>query len=159
SKEELKQISLLLHTLFSKKFYQVPGYSIENFQFDDVLDFIKKYEETGLVVSKADLSYLLDEFVAKDISGSFPLKSVVRDIFYSYEKQQFPFQFDKFCSFMNTQDIDFSSYKYDRTKEFDFSMYVRFLTMRSEEHTSELQSRFDLVCRLLLEKKNTIREH
>src|SRR5699024_11328288 len=27
-------------------------------------------------------------------------------------------------------------------------------TRRSEEHTSELQSRFDLVCRLLLEKKN-----
>src|SRR5699024_12408770 len=26
---------------------------------------------------------------------------------------------------------------------------------RSEEHTSELQSRFDLVCRLLLEKKST----
>src|SRR5699024_11631995 len=28
------------------------------------------------------------------------------------------------------------------------------LPLRSEEHTSELQSRFDLVCRLLLEKKN-----
>src|SRR5438067_9299978 len=28
-------------------------------------------------------------------------------------------------------------------------------TARSEEHTSELQSRFDLVCRLLLEKKKT----
>src|SRR5699024_10338896 len=27
------------------------------------------------------------------------------------------------------------------------------LYLRSEEHTSELQSRFDLVCRLLLEKK------
>src|SRR5699024_12745142 len=27
---------------------------------------------------------------------------------------------------------------------------------RSEEHTSELQSRFDLVCRLLLEKKNEV---
>src|SRR5438067_3665545 len=27
------------------------------------------------------------------------------------------------------------------------------LVQRSEEHTSELQSRFDLVCRLLLEKK------
>src|SRR5207247_3627576 len=27
---------------------------------------------------------------------------------------------------------------------------------RSEEHTSELQSRVDLVCRLLLEKKNSI---
>src|SRR2546428_8431673 len=29
-------------------------------------------------------------------------------------------------------------------------------TARSEEHTSELQSRSDLVCRLLLEKKNDI---
>src|SRR2546428_2935093 len=29
-----------------------------------------------------------------------------------------------------------------------------FETKRSEEHTSELQSRSDLVCRLLLEKKN-----
>src|SRR5438067_13455378 len=31
------------------------------------------------------------------------------------------------------------------------------LGSRSEEHTSELQSRFDLVCRLLLEKKKTTR--
>src|SRR5699024_11840620 len=30
---------------------------------------------------------------------------------------------------------------------------VGLLVPRSEEHTSELQSRFDLVCRLLLEKK------
>src|SRR5438874_3448552 len=29
-------------------------------------------------------------------------------------------------------------------------------SLRSEEHTSELQSRRDLVCRLLLEKKKTI---
>src|SRR6266513_5898586 len=29
----------------------------------------------------------------------------------------------------------------------------RAVSPRSEEHTSELQSRFDLVCRLLLEKK------
>src|SRR5438067_3501032 len=32
---------------------------------------------------------------------------------------------------------------------------IKFATARSEEHTSELQSRFDLVCRLLLEKKKT----
>src|SRR5699024_661463 len=31
--------------------------------------------------------------------------------------------------------------------------------VRSEEHTSELQSRFDLVCRLLLEKKNKYRQN
>src|SRR5437868_10583418 len=30
---------------------------------------------------------------------------------------------------------------------------------RSEEHTSELQSRFDLVCRLLLEKKKNKRTY
>src|SRR5438067_4311866 len=34
-------------------------------------------------------------------------------------------------------------------QEFSFT----FDRWRSEEHTSELQSRFDLVCRLLLEKK------
>src|SRR5437667_5530502 len=31
--------------------------------------------------------------------------------------------------------------------------------LRSEEHTSELQSHHDLVCRLLLEKKNKNRKH
>src|SRR5207249_10195724 len=30
---------------------------------------------------------------------------------------------------------------------------INLQAVRSEEHTSELQSRFDLVCRLLLEKK------
>src|SRR5690625_6990149 len=34
-------------------------------------------------------------------------------------------------------------------------MPVTFLSMRSEEHTSELQSRGHLVCRLLLEKKKS----
>src|SRR5699024_12262152 len=33
------------------------------------------------------------------------------------------------------------------------SMSCKTVLVRSEEHTSELQSRFDLVCRLLLEKK------
>src|SRR5690349_23589030 len=33
------------------------------------------------------------------------------------------------------------------------------LVLRSEEHTSELQSRRDLVCRLLLEKKKNIDKH
>src|SRR2546421_8854034 len=35
----------------------------------------------------------------------------------------------------------------------------RMATVRSEEHTSELQSRSDLVCRLLLEKKKTKSEN
>src|SRR5690606_40700739 len=36
---------------------------------------------------------------------------------------------------------------------------ILFLLQRSEEHTSELQSRENLVCRLLLEKKNKKKEH
>src|SRR5690242_21327573 len=36
---------------------------------------------------------------------------------------------------------------------------VTILLVRSEEHTSELQSHVNLVCRLLLEKKKTIRTH
>src|SRR5712664_4677618 len=31
-------------------------------------------------------------------------------------------------------------------------------SVRSEEHTSELQSRSDIVCRLLLEKKKTLQQ-
>src|SRR5206468_12897259 len=37
------------------------------------------------------------------------------------------------------------------------SLGVVTVTTRSEEHTSELQSRSDLVCRLLLEKKKEIK--
>src|SRR5438034_1952795 len=36
---------------------------------------------------------------------------------------------------------------------------LRMSTRRSEEHTSELQSHSDLVCRLLLEKKKKNNEH
>src|SRR5690242_20835583 len=37
------------------------------------------------------------------------------------------------------------------------SMYAMGKLLRSEEHTSELQSHVNLVCRLLLEKKNRTR--
>src|SRR5699024_12538726 len=46
-----------------------------------------------------------------------------------------------------------------KNRKIFFGQSITFLFMtghtilRSEEHTSELQSRFDLVCRLLLEKK------
>src|SRR2546422_6832457 len=39
---------------------------------------------------------------------------------------------------------------------FTSSEVVSYFLMRSEEHTSELQSRLHLVCRLLLEKKKTL---
>src|SRR2546422_1603340 len=39
------------------------------------------------------------------------------------------------------------------------SRTVNAISQRSEEHTSELQSRLHLVCRLLLEKKNNVVLH
>src|SRR5437868_12708283 len=39
------------------------------------------------------------------------------------------------------------------TGKLSLGIILQMTFVRSEEHTSELQSRFDLVCRLLLEKK------
>src|SRR5438105_9354233 len=41
----------------------------------------------------------------------------------------------------------------DTSRSFSFVRMLFLVVSRSEEHTSELQSRVDLVCRLLLEKK------
>src|SRR5699024_12169804 len=55
--------------------------------------------------------------------------------------------------------IDSGNYNFVKIKDLDYldkGFYVEkhlISPERSEEHTSELQSRFDLVCRLLLEKK------
>src|SRR5699024_11442204 len=43
--------------------------------------------------------------------------------------------------------------------KFSSKNYAQVDYTRSEEHTSELQSRFDLVCRLMLEKKNQMRNN
>src|SRR5699024_12481856 len=49
------------------------------------------------------------------------------------------------------------SYKQDTVPTAEQSQkWEELWVKRSEEHTSELQSRFDLVCRLLLEKKTVI---
>src|SRR5207249_5586439 len=42
---------------------------------------------------------------------------------------------------------------FDQRERIAQAYWMAKLALRSEEHTSELQSRFDLVCRLLLEKK------
>src|SRR5699024_11462386 len=44
----------------------------------------------------------------------------------------------------------------EESLENDQMAYRNKLADRSEEHTSELQSRFDLVCRLLLEKQSVV---
>src|SRR5256886_13048574 len=43
-------------------------------------------------------------------------------------------------------------------RQLEAQLLMRFLLQRSEEHTSELQSQSNLVCRLLLEKKKTYKD-
>src|SRR2546428_8365235 len=59
-----------------------------------------------------------------------------------------------------------SPFRWTRFRENDLVPSARWTAVppvrsgaRSEEHTSELQSRSDLVCRLLLEKKKNITSH
>src|SRR5690625_6312968 len=47
------------------------------------------------------------------------------------------------------------TYRFNEPERFDIVVYHAIDQKRSEEHTSELQSRGHLVCRLLLEKKKT----
>ena len=50
--------------------------------------------------------------------------------------------------------------RFPKLAEGDFNTGMRLITPdRSEEHTSELQSRRNLVCRLLLEKKNNTKKN
>src|SRR5690606_41138555 len=54
----------------------------------------------------------------------------------------------------------FAENQYRRVGKMSYLHYLtqnRLKSLRSEEHTSELQSRENLVCRLLLEKKNVRR--
>src|SRR5699024_11420166 len=67
----------------------------------------------------------------------FPLRLTHDDAFERHQKSFRTFVFDPF---------------FFRNSEYVLPSFPSF-HIRSEEHTSELQSRFDLVCRLLLEKK------
>src|SRR5699024_12388277 len=76
-------------------------------------------------------------------------------LFRSSQAPAFPADTDLLMVMLGTNDL-----LQGRTPSETAQRMLRFLAgltveHRSEEHTSELQSRFDLVCRLLLEKKNT----
>ena len=52
----------------------------------------------------------------------------------------------------NSNPCEVLSGEFELKFKIDAATFINYYS-RSEEHTSELQSRFDLVCRLLLEKK------
>src|SRR5690554_7384987 len=80
------------------------------------------------------------------------LKSTDRDLKYSYAKKYF--EEGKYSRSITLLEELVPFMK--GTAEAEESLYLLAQSHRSEEHTSELQSRPHLVCRLLLEKKKTL---
>src|SRR5690348_5120420 len=104
---------------------------------------VDKYytERESIVLVQSDLfkdvSYIKLEELIKD--------ETVKSLFYKEDKVDVDFKIALFYSDLSIVILNKSK------KEPSLKKYVS----RSEEHTSELQSPVHLVCRLLLEKKNT----
>src|SRR2546422_1172457 len=57
------------------------------------------------------------------------------------------------------READYTQRQRERTRDDHVAKQARLSFPRSEEHTSELQSRLHLVCRLLLEKKKKNKQY
>src|SRR5438067_8986783 len=82
-------------------------------------------------------------------STLFPYTTLFRSLTYQLERdlQQFGLTYNDYEILVNLSEAD------DHRMRMTDLARATLQSKRSEEHTSELQSRFDLVCRLLLEKK------
>src|SRR5699024_333206 len=101
----------------------------------------------------------MTKFNANKLVSEFPIR-VTRDGFHQYRNdykkssiQETHVTFKRGCTHALTV-AHVPMVLENNEKESDsLTKTSEITTKRSEEHTSELQSRFDLVCRLLLEKK------
>src|SRR5699024_11865279 len=103
------------------------------------------------------------------IIGKIPNKYTIRIFIiriFQNRNKAFPIHLLYGFIFFNTNHIQYSWHKIPNryilicyrsglsdSRPIDHHRLANTAFIRSEEHTSELQSRFDLVCRLLLEKK------
>src|SRR3712207_7956482 len=91
-------------------------------------------------------------------STLFPYTTLFRSekmSFYEQKKQWDSFDFTSYFQQVSEEAV-LQSLEKEKLSEYDFLNLLSPIATkyRSEEHTSELQSRQYLVCRLLLEKKN-----
>src|SRR5699024_11620814 len=108
-------------------------------------------EATRLVRVIEENAVLFDTWRIEIVRGATQrhYQGVICD--FTFRNQQFTFLIAQFC---NSDCFRFTININDGTQLELETMIARMGQIaRSEEHTSELQSRFDLVCRLLLEKK------
>src|SRR5690606_39630042 len=117
---------------------------IEQFTY---LIFLKQLDDKQIAIDKE--KQLLGSSKKKDIytEQQKPLR-------WSYFKDLDPERmFDVFRNPQPDQD-NLTAFDFMRTLGATGGKFSEYMKGRSEEHTSELQSRENLVCRLLLEKKN-----
>src|SRR5690606_40686180 len=93
------------------------------------------------------------------ISTLFPYTTLFRSDSYcnrNFDVGDVPGAVSSVCLRLTANMVAFSQARKETSlvKVNDWSIQVPDVKIRSEEHTSELQSRENLVCRLLLEKKN-----
>lgn len=70
----------------------------------------------------------------KDWEKRFWLFGQIRSLENEYRLDHFAFDFDEFCQFVNSMDLDFSAIKEDGTSHFDFSLYYDYrLIAKSHE--------------------------
>src|SRR3712207_7582215 len=86
---------------------------------------------------------LFRSFVEKRVGSNLTIRAVGSNLLNGSKDEVF----NKFDSIADQLDRDFDEYELEREEAGPV------FQLRSEEHTSELQSRQYLVCRLLLEKK------
>src|SRR5699024_11848076 len=87
--------------------------------------------------------------------GEFMLKAIFFDLDDTllWDEKSIQISLEETCDYAETSYNISAENLLRMVRKIAPQLYAEYDTYRSEEHTSELQSRFDLVCRLLLEKK------
>src|SRR5699024_8377583 len=138
------------------------GYWIEDFyEIDEQFGSMEDLEELINEAHERDMKVIL-ELVTNYVSDSHPIVSDSEKEDWLYEDddkpvEQYPWLEEVVTLNQDNPEVDkylkeVADYWLDET---DIDGYKLHAADQAEEHTSELQSRFDLVCRLLLEKNKT----
>src|SRR5699024_3318895 len=118
------------------------------------------YGRIGVAIGAIQVGYSAAEVGQPTwLTVALTLLSVIGAAFGFTDGQNTPKQLIEIEQDATDDDLDFDAVDAEldelngETEDYTPGAHAAGLVDRSEEHTSELQSRFDLVCRLLLEKK------
>src|SRR5690606_8092207 len=120
-------------------------------QAEFVAKVIREEEDAFLRTLEKGLKRM-DDIISSAKGGTVQGK----DAFDLYDTYGFPIDLTRLIAAENGLVVDEAGFEAEMKKQKERSRSATAVDTRSEEHTSELQSREKLVCRLLLEKKKEI---